>query len=283
MNIIALLEAPKDELALQRLADAIMAYIEKRLAAGETEVSSKGYTVVPDAKLGKILPKGSWSDLYTVFAHTDLMAVFATNPYTNNSPFENHGEYYDGLNALTIYGVVNDSGKMYDRDDIVSTIVHELRHRLDDSRSKSKVFRNSKENTEYWAKPSEIGARFSQAVSAILGPLKDSFDSGNTMTASEFVKEFEQVAVKYRLMDVFKHDAGSATEMFLNFAKNGIFGRATALDVVHKVVQGMGAVADGQPVGPMDDKSYRRLISRVVLVYNTAIAQWSKQNKTARK
>lgn len=287
MNIIALLEAPKDEFALQQLGKAIMAYIEDCLANGKTEQSKNGHTVIPRTVLGKVLPKGSWGDLYTVFAKTDLMAIFAVNPYTNTSPFPKRGEYYGGLNGLSIYGVIDDRGQMYDKDEILSTIIHELRHRLDDSRSKKKAFTNKKERVAYWSQPSEIGARFSQAIADIIGPLKDSFDAGNVMSAAEFVKLFEQVAVKYKLMDVFKHDAGSATDIFLNFAKNGIFGRSMPVDALHNVVQGMGAIADGQPVGPMDDKSYRRLISRVVLVYNTAIAQWSKQktqtNKTARK
>lgn len=279
MNIVALLEAPKDEFALQQLGKAIMAYIEDCLANGKTEQSRNGHTVIPRTVLGKVIPRGSWGSLYTVFAKTDLMAIFAVNPYTNTSPFPNHGEYYGGLNGLSIYGVIDDRGQMYDKDEILSTIIHELRHRLDDSRSKKKAFTNKKERVAYWSQPSEIGARFSQAIADIIGPLKDSFDAGNVMSAAEFVKLFEQVAVKHKLMDVFKYNPESATDVFLNFAKNGIFGRKMPVSSLHAVVQGMDLAKADQPVGPMDDKAYRRLISRVVLVYNAAIDRWTKAKR----
>lgn len=270
-----LVEAPQDELALQQLSRAVLAYIEECLATGKTREGRGGNIAVPEVRLGRVLPKGSWDHLYNVFAQTELVAIFAVSEH-GKSPFPNHGEYYPGMNALTVYGTIGHDNQMHDKKAILSTIVHELRHRLDDSRSKGGAYRSKKERVPYLEQPSEIGARFTQAIADIIGPLKDSFDSGSVMSAHDFVKLFEQAATKYDLMSVFKYDPDSVTELFVDFAKNGIFGRAMPVDSLHSVVKSMKPSAEGQPVGPMDDKAYRRLISRVVLIYHAALKKWSK-------
>lgn len=273
-----LLEAPADEMAMQQLSRAVLAYIEDCLANGKTREGRNGNVVVPEVRLGTVLPKGSWGHLYNVFAQTELVAIFGFSRNGEN-PFPNHGEYFPGMNALTIYGGIDHDMTLYDKERIQSTIIHELRHRLDDSRSKGGAFRSKKERVPYLEQPSEIGARFTQAIADIIGPLKDSFDAGSVMSAQDFVKLFEQAATKYDLMSVFKYDPESVTQLFVDFAKNGIFGRSMPIDSLHSVVKSMKPSAEGQPVGPMNDKAYRRLIGRVVLVYHAALNTWSKAKR----
>lgn len=270
-----LLEAPRDELVLQQIARAILKYIVDFVASN----AGHDAPVIPKGKLGKILPKGIWGHLYNTFAHTDLRVILEVNPYSSVSSSPTDGRYYPTINALNIYGVVDGKGLLYNQDAILSNITHELRHRLDDVRSKGRMFKSKKEQTEYLKQPSEINARFSQAMADIVGKLRESFDSGSVMSVQEFIKEFEVVSVKYHLMDVFEYDPDGATQSFLYFATKGIFGHPTPPDQVHSMSQDAFKVPSDQPIGPMNDKQYRRLISRVTLIYNTAIDAWTKANK----
>lgn len=274
MNILNLLtEAPKDELALQQVSRAIADYIIGRVEQGD--FSTRNDVSYLLFKLSD-LPKGSASHLSTAMRHTDVFVKLV-------SPRSEHqfdGAYHVGLNSmeLTVMARLNDDGtySITDKQALYSTIVHELRHRLDDARSGRKAFNY---NEEYIKRPHEINARFSQAVADMVAELKRSFDSGKVLSSHEFVALFEKYADQYDLMKVFQYNPDSVTDYFVQFMEKGIFGRKMDMDNTRKIAATMAPSGTSQHVGPMGDKAYRRLISRLVLIYNAAVERWTKAKK----
>ena len=280
MRIQQLLESPKDELSIQRVAQAVLDFIKKSVQDGNIETSPNGTRFIAPVKLKSFIPKGSWGHLYTVFAHTDVFVHFINNQYSASQTGRNgvHGRYFGGLNGLNLYVDIRDN-TLVDEKDVLSTIVHELRHRVDDARSKGKAFSNKREREKpYLEQPSEINARFSEAVAATVRRMREAWDAGAPMTVQQFIGAFEEVAEKHNLMSVFKRGGeNDKTNEFIHFFTNGIFGRQTPPDTIRNMVQSMHNMSSDQPVGPTGDKQYRRLLSRLSLIYQATIDQWNKQ------
>lgn len=275
MKIVQLLESPRDELALQQIAKSMYEYIASQFNSGQAVLSPSGNTYALHVfKIGS-LPKGSWGHLYTVVKHTEVFARFRMHGVS----YEAHGEYFPRFNTMNFDVGLDKDGKIANPEDTISTIVHELRHRLDDSRSRGKAFDTQASKGEYLKQSVEINARFSQIVAELVGKLKQSWEAGSVLSAQDFIRLFEEKANAYNLMDVFKYEGGSAPDTFIQFVSKGIFGRHMAPELLRPIVQKMTNKPDDQPVGPTGDKQYRRLLSRLVLIYNTAVAQWSKEAK----
>ena len=253
MNVLQLLESPKDEIQLQQIAAAVINHVNQKLIDGHGDNHV-------DLKL-KDLPKGTLGHLYTRLRSTDVAILFRSNSYEG-------GTFSEFFGSITVNAPVRFDGDrghyvMVNAEAATSTLIHELRHKLDHSLRGKKRF-NDRE--EYLLQPHEINARFSQVQADLVRELKGSAEGGNVMTLREFIHRFEQLSVKYNLMQVFARD-DQVIANFAEFIDKGAFGMKLPHDKVKSMTNALNNRSDEADIGAFSDPRYRGLIRRLSSLY----------------
>ena len=255
VQTLLLLENPRDQVAISSLARAILSAFLRKL---EAEVSSTGYAPRYIELTMKDLNKGEGTHLYIRMKHTPI--VF------HNRNGDGNG-YYDGWAKHISVDCSFDRALQGDRAVLTTAqnvLVHELRHRLDDSLSKGKSFNN---RDEYLNRQEEINARFSEAIHIASEQLLQSLNGGEGMSLAHFMEVVDSAFIEKQLTSVFRGSTEDRQQRNLDadhFFKNGIFGRRMSSQDIAKLLRSM---ADSNFSTAVDDPRLRRLIKRAVKQY----------------
>lgn len=253
MKLAQLFESPKDEIKLQEIAQAVVRYVQDKVAQGIQEQ-------YVELKLSD-LPKGTLGHLYSRLRAVEIAVLF-------RSAGNIGGEYSQWGRSIRMYTrLVADhqtgSTKLGDPNQLQSDLIHELRHALDHSLRKRLKF---DDRQEYLQRPHEINARFSEVQAELVNALKQSIANGKTMTLREFINHFEGIAVKYKLIQIFDQD-DQVINAFADFVENGVFGRPVGTAVSKIGANSINNRPDNADIGAFGDKRYRSLIRRLSTLY----------------
>lgn len=235
---IFLTEVAKDEIAFQNIAKEIVRFVEINIDTFfEEGFLAKPITFFTGSKV--------LSHLYPRLRNLDLVLW-------SERGHKVKGSFSRPLSQIEIY--LNLSSRNFDRNDVESTIVHELRHALDASLSKQAFDSHMMKGT-YLKRPTEINARLSQVLRELT-----SFYKSRQPTLKDFIEEFEKLSLKYNLLSVFDDDEG--IKLAEDALENGLFGRSITPE------QASAILRNTDLTGLFKNRKYRRLVNRVTLFWN---------------
>lgn len=264
LDLCVLTERADDELELQRLSKVFINASAKQYAQRyEQGKATEGSAIA--IRMGQ-LRREKFGHLYDAFVDTKLTCVFVGELKDGATA----GSYIPADNVIRVV-VVGKDGQLVDRVATERNLVHEMRHRLDDYLSKGHAFRDQAWAPMYYDRPFEINARFSQAAKDMVDVLVSGIKGGWTMSLREFIKLFEEQAVKHGLMQLFVKD-GSVGDDFIRLLTRSII--KGDHDGAHKARATIQAFHGNQPIGDIGafhSKQYKRFINRLAQIYYTVI------------
>lgn len=246
---ISLMENPRDQMALENVAEAIIRHI------GD----------LADGSSFHMFPLSDVRGL--TYLYPRLRTLEMTVWYSNNNSSESRratGSFNSRFKTINIYT----HGRT--KEEIKSTIIHELRHVLDNSLSKGEYVDKSR---DYLTSQHEVNARFSQAMMELNQLLRKSISQGDPMSSHEYLSEFERLAVKHELMSVFADPSQSeAAEWLSKMNSDGkidVFGMQTDANLIIQSFTRSSRLSSAIT----DKKRYQRLLSRVYASYAYQMAR----------
>lgn len=256
MHILSLLnENVQDQHAIERASTGIVQWLNTK---HPTELFGQ-YSLknVPNGTLGKLRPALMGCDLEVQFSPNGTYG----------------GRYWPSMEILTINLPSDPTTMTADGwKEVHSTLVHEIRHRIDHYLSNKGRQRKSNTawmdgNKPYLELQHEINARFAQTMAH----LNRAFANKPDMTLPEYIKRFEGIAAEYRLIDIF-NDPENKSE-FYKLAKTlkgstEIFGRDTP-----GLYNTPRAAESNLVSGPVNNPVYRQLLKRVVKQYENSTSK----------
>lgn len=273
MKVVEILnEAPRDEKILQNVAKEILKVIRKEVQAEEKRLDALGddddYDVSGEIELGRLGNALKKHDISTkVFGPlSNRLRQTKLNIITSGTlAGDKGGLYYPGHNELAVhYPLWNNKLKPQDRvyeKDVVTAIVHELRHRLDDSLSRGWAFGDTPTATEtdkehrlgsklpYYREKTEINARLSEVKQLLSNWLGSQMKQGGVPAPIDVVEKINELMRTKNLVDIFdtRDDAILAR-------------RDLAKDTQEQIAA-------------TDNKQYKRLMARIIKYYNDEVEQ----------
>lgn len=234
---IPLHENSRDQSALEQVAKAIMYHMDRH------PDNEKPIFHFPLSDIRGL------SHLYPRLRSIEL--VVWNSPATTT-----HGVFSRGLKEIRI----NTGGRT--KDQIESTLIHELRHALDNSYSKGNYMDKSQ---DYMKSQHEINARFSETMRELNQSFHQSIRNGQLMSITEYLSEFERLAIKHQLLSVFADPSQSeAAEWLSRMGDDGkidVYGNRTDALMIIQHFTGQSRLSSAIT----DKKRYNRLLTRVYL------------------
>lgn len=264
LDLRVLMERADDELELQRLAKVFVSAMAKQYTQRHTLGKVAEGSAI-SIRMGQ-LQREKFGHLYDAFVDTKLTCAFVSELKDGATA----GSYIPADNAIRVM-VVGKDGQLVDRVATERNLVHEMRHRLDDYLSKGHAFRDQAWAPMYYDRPFEINARFSQAAKDMVDVFVGGIKGGWTMSLREFIKLFEEQAVKHGLMQLFVED-GTVGDDFIRLLTRSIV--KGDRDGAHKARTTLQAFSGTRPIGDIGafhSKQYRRFINRLAQIYYTII------------
>jgi hypothetical protein len=248
-----LLENPRDQLGLEKVADSILSYAISRI----DDLYHGGYVTLT---LKDHLPKGSLTHLYLRLRNTDVILHSAEKRSIK-------GSFSPAFNQIEVYGVSVDprDKTISNLRSIKSTLVHELRHKLDSSLAGKEGF-NSATKGDYLMRQTEINAR----LSSVMMKLNSDFNKNPNMTFDEYFTRFEFYASRDNLVDVFMTTSDTETDQIVKLAMNGLFGRQITSDDYLFI---RPEWSKKKHTGVFSDKKFRRLVGRIYKMYEYLVSR----------
>lgn len=245
---IPLHENARDQSALEQVAKAIMYHMDRH------PDNEKPIFHFPLSDIRGL------SHLYPRLRSIELVVWNSTATTT-------HGVFSRGLKEIRI----NTGGRT--KDQIESTLIHELRHALDSSYSKGKYMDKSQ---DYMKSQHEINARFSETMRELNLAFHQSIRSGEPMSVTEYMSEFERLAIKHQLVSVFADPSQSeAAEWLSRMGDDGkidVYGiRTDALTIIQHFT-GQSRLSSAIT----DKKRWNRLLVRVYKSYEYQMERFYK-------
>ena len=270
MKITSILESPKDERILQATAKALLQIVRAEIKAEENRIDDLDdddeYEESGEMHIGTVGELIKKHDVNKkVLGHLSnrlrkTKVVIVTSPKLTG---ESHGTYTPGHNELAIYyPLYNSSLKPMNRivpDKVESILVHELRHRLDDSYSRGGAFVDAREPTEedkkhrlgahlpYFQEKTEINARLSEVQRMFSKWLAVQMKNGEVPDPVDVIEEINSLMKAKNLVDIFPS-------------------RDEAILAKREVAKEMN-----DQVAATDNKQYRRLVSRIMKYYSSEV------------
>lgn len=256
MKVSELFETAEDETSLQHIATevqkaviAAVAQEDDNVAKGKpTQRWGQNTPALELGKLGKLLPPKTLGKLHSRLRGIPVeVDVLKSNTLGSHDP-----ELRDMFLQFTYADLDSDGAKKQ----LYSTIVHELRHALDTSKSKGSAYRNVAKNKRYketrgrGTKPdadgykanfSEINARTSEAMVMARDEIDRLLQQGQKIDAG-YLKSIIFTAME-------KKDITSHFKTDMPMAQNAeVFGRS---------------IRSSEIGNPLDNKQFRRLFNRM--------------------
>lgn len=260
-----LTESAKDEHRLQLIAKHIVRKIKNEVAQEEKyreqDIKRGVRPEAPVIELGAIkdnIPTKALSDLFGRLGRIKMDVNFGKEIKDAGGWFDN------GTNTIEINYPFGASENI---DKIESVIVHELRHALDNSKSKGWALHSTAKSSgdknhplnkaaaavgsdagyDYYAEPSEINARFSQVLQELTRIIKKDMRSGRPMGINNIMAQIHELLQKYELVSVFPSK---------------------------KVIA--GATPEDKP---LDNKDYQQILKRAIKYFDAEKERLTKSKK----
>jgi len=256
-------ETAKDEHRLQLIAKYIVRKIKNEVAQEEkyrAQDAKRGLKPEPPfLELGALkdnIPTKALSDLFGRLGRIKLDVNFGKEIKGAAGWFDNE------TNTIEInypFGAEKELEK------IESVIVHELRHALDNSKSRgwalhatpkskagaehplNKAASSDEFGYDYFAEPAEINARFSQVLQELTGIIKKDMRSGGNLTINNVMAQIHELLQKHELVSVFPSKK---------------------------------AIAGGTPEGkPLDNKDYQQILKRAIKYFDAEKERLTRNKK----
>lgn len=231
-----LLESAQDELILRRVALSLLKEVEKTAKATKQDQFSRMVKGKNLPELVRLHPALEALSIVVRFIKTDRpMRLDITGSFASDS----------NSSQVNLLAVINDQDQINDRNDFVLSVVHELRHALDNAKSKGAAFTRKNHNQSYLRQPVEINARFSEVTTQIDKNLIMNLQRGRIIPFSDYFDHFVVVAKRNELIDIF-------------------------LDALPKSPSKEGAKVRGN----FNNPKYRRLVSRLYAHYDYIVSAY---------
>lgn len=232
MNLseIYLNETSEEELALHNIAKMCTSYatshfndIKENYYDKEDELLAAGYNFdqakyqlnILNFKISEIVPKEIFSDTYDLLKETSV--EFDLNEQKDNK----HGEYLTQYDTVVVFSMYYGHGFTKPQQ-VVSTIVHELRHALDKHKGhplRREPVKDYPVNSmgEYERQSYEVNARMSQALEQTVAQFNHLYKRGKTLTDKEFMKAFQDNAT-FNFLSFLKEENPKAYQRLIKRA-----------------------------------------------------------------
>lgn len=248
-----LIESPRDQIALERIATEVSAYVYHN----RSRILDKGFI---SGKLKDIVPSSTLSHLYGRLRATDI--VIFRDGHASHS-----GSYNSFAKTVKVYleeyvNVQQGAIEWKDRRGFEGTVIHEFRHRLDHSLSGDVGFRSATStSSEYLKKESEINARIAEVMFSLNRDLRKSMAEGNTMTINEYIDRFKFYGAKRDLLKIFSDASNEELNNWSSMIENGMFGRPVSVDMAGSIL------AHNSYRFNIRHPKYKRILTRLYKMY----------------